>query len=71
MHNNIQIFSMVIMLVFIIDTILNFNTAFLSKGNVITVRREITIKYFKNNFLCDLMAFFSLYKNFTAEYNSV
>lgn len=47
-------------IMFMVDTILNFNTGFLHKGNVVLVRREITKKYFKTNFLWDAMAFVSL-----------
>ena len=45
-------------IIFIIDILINFNTAFYKKGNLVTSRKTIALNYLKFWFWLDLVASF-------------
>ena len=63
--------KVVIQFLFFLDILVNFNTAYLEKGELVTERAKICKRYLRNQFLFDLVSFFSLfYWLLTFEYKS-
>lgn len=53
--NEMNMFSYYSALLFLLDGVLNLNSAYFSKGLVITDRRKIINNYIRKNFLVDLI----------------